>query len=281
MADGAFQNIFAPTYAVKARDPPPEGTMAAPFVITLTAVDFAQSISYSLGAQSMSQVRALQIDNSANGQDLTIYHGAARQRTVVPSNGGGFIPTTSGQGQYFLSTAVLVAPATDIVIGVTMFNYEIPPSLWGTQTVKVTGDFPVGGIIMWTGAGPTVPTGWGLCDGSSYPRADGSGLIASPDMRDRFTIGATGAYAPGTTGGSKKILQANFPLLNLPVTDPGHAHAISLASFAGPNGPGVQLFPLAGNFNTAATATGISVSTGGAGADFLQPYYAVAFIMKL
>lgn len=51
---------------------------------------------------------------------------------------------------------------------------------------------PQGGIIMWSGAVASVPAGWALCNGSN----------GTPDLRDRFVIGAGGTRAPGVTGGA-------------------------------------------------------------------------------
>ena len=52
------------------------------------------------------------------------------------------------------------------------------------------GFVPVGGIIMWSGA--TVPTGWGLCDGTQN----------TPDLRNRFIVGSGSSYANGDQGGA-------------------------------------------------------------------------------
>lgn len=77
--------------------------------------------------------------------------------------------------------------------------------------IQLNNLFPVGGIIMWSGATNAIPTGWALCDGSTVNRLDGSGTITTPDMRDRFVVGwrtasgtgasAITAIAPGVTGG--------------------------------------------------------------------------------
>ena len=48
---------------------------------------------------------------------------------------------------------------------------------------------PIGGIIMWYGAINTIPSGYALCDGTS----------GTPDLRDRFVIGAGDTYTPGDT----------------------------------------------------------------------------------
>lgn len=56
----------------------------------------------------------------------------------------------------------------------------------------VAGVIPIGGIIMWSGTIATIPVGWGLCNGDTY------GAITTPDLRNKFIIGAVvDAVAPG------------------------------------------------------------------------------------
>ena len=64
------------------------------------------------------------------------------------------------------------------------------------------GGVPTGAVILWSGALTAVPTGYGLCNGSTYARSDGSGNIIAPDLRDRFIVGAGNTYAVSATGGS-------------------------------------------------------------------------------
>lgn len=52
--------------------------------------------------------------------------------------------------------------------------------------------FPAGGIIMWSGEIGNIPEGWALCDGTN----------GTPDLRERFVLGAGGNYGPGQKGGS-------------------------------------------------------------------------------
>lgn len=54
------------------------------------------------------------------------------------------------------------------------------------------GFIPTGGIIIWSGASAAIPTGWLLCNGTS----------GTPDLRDRFVVGAGSSYAVGATGGA-------------------------------------------------------------------------------
>ena len=51
---------------------------------------------------------------------------------------------------------------------------------------------PSRGIIMWSGTAADIPTGWALCDGTG----------GTPDLTDRFILGAGKTYQPGATGGA-------------------------------------------------------------------------------
>lgn len=54
-----------------------------------------------------------------------------------------------------------------------------------------SNDIPSGIIAMWSGAINNIPSGWLLCNGSN----------GTPDLRDRFIVGAGNSYNVGTTGG--------------------------------------------------------------------------------
>jgi len=58
-------------------------------------------------------------------------------------------------------------------------------------TAASTNPIPAGGIIMWSGSIGAIPTGYYLCNGSN----------GTPDLRDRFVVGAGSTYAVGNTGG--------------------------------------------------------------------------------
>lgn len=59
-------------------------------------------------------------------------------------------------------------------------------------TAAATAAFPSGGIIMWSGSIASIPSGWYLCNGSN----------GTPDLRDRFVVGAGSSYTVDSTGGS-------------------------------------------------------------------------------
>jgi len=54
---------------------------------------------------------------------------------------------------------------------------------------------PSGAIIMWSGAVAAIPSGWQICDGSA----------GTPNLRDRFVVGAGSSYAVGATGGAAQV----------------------------------------------------------------------------
>jgi hypothetical protein len=56
--------------------------------------------------------------------------------------------------------------------------------------------FISGMIILWSGSVVSIPAGWLLCNGAS----------STPDLRDRFVVGAGSTYAVDATGGSAMLL---------------------------------------------------------------------------
>ena len=84
---------------------------------------------------------------------------------------------------------------------------------------------PPGAIIMWSGSINDIPVGWALCDGRN----------GTPDLRDRFIVGAGGAYNPGNTGGAESV---TLTVAQMPQHSHGassssagsHTHSISISS---------------------------------------------------
>jgi hypothetical protein len=146
--------------------------------------------------------------------------------------------------------------------------------------------FPSGGIIMWSGSIAAIPAGWVICDGAN----------STPDLRDRFVVGAGSSYAVAATGGSKDAIVVS------------HSHTSQSASLSG------SITGIAQSFGSSGTASGVFTKTtgnnvsetpiqndvnDGGGVTFngnhshtinsagssgtnanLPPYYALAYIMK-
>ena len=141
-------------------------------------------------------------------------------------------------------------------------------------TAFVRSIIPAGVILMWSGSVATVPSGWFLCDGNN----------STPDLRNRFVVGAGSTYSVGGTGGSTDAIVVSHTH-SASVSDPGHTHQ-ELYFDGGGGGHGLTGGP--NNYNasrqTGVGFTSISVgieTTGSAASNAnLPPYYALAYIMK-
>ena len=86
----------------------------------------------------------------------------------------------------------------------------------------VDTSIPIGGIIMWSGAGVTLPSNWKLCDGSTYNG------VTTPDLRGRFVLssgsgsGLTGR-STGQTGGQENVTLSESQM-------PYHSHNVSAST---------------------------------------------------
>lgn len=147
----------------------------------------------------------------------------------------------------------------------------------GTGNTPAWGNAFVAGMIMlWSGSSASIPSGWLLCNGSN----------STPDLRNRFVVGAGDTYAVGATGGSADaVVVSHTHTATSVVTDPGHAHSY--------NNPGGSTGSYSGGANsgpsastTGSATTGITVATTNASSGVsgtnanLPPYYALCYIMK-
>jgi hypothetical protein len=161
-------------------------------------------------------------------------------------------------------------------------------SAGGSNTPTWGNAFVAGMIMLWSGSSASIPSGWLLCDGTN----------STPDLRNRFVVGATSTYAVNATGGSADAIVVSHTHTTT-VTDPGHNHLTG-----NPDTTGGSYFGVAGasggnavnrdvligglaNSNTYVTntkTTGVTVSNsteGSSGTNAnLPPYYALCYIMR-
>lgn len=185
--------------------------------------------------------------------------------------GGAF--TCSGAA-VFSSTVALGASAT----ATTQSSGDNSTKVATTAYVAANG-IPSGGIIIWSGASNAIPSGWYLCNGANN----------TPDLRNRFIVGAGSTYAVGATGGSADaIVVSHNHSASSSVSDPGHNHQVRENTFLANSGSGFATGTQQQNrfVTSESNTTGISVSTtisstGSSGTNAnLPPYYALAYIMK-
>lgn len=109
---------------------------------------------------------------------------------------------------------------------------------------------PSGCIVIWSGSIASIPSGWYLCNGSN----------GTPDLRNKFIVGAGSTYAVGASGGNTT-----------------HTHTFTTNSHDHTSPAGIDLGSGAA-WNRTTDAKTDSGTTDSASS--LPPYYALAFIMK-
>ena len=182
----------------------------------------------------------------------------------------------------------------------------------------VDTSIPVGGIIMWSGTGVTLPSNWKLCDGTTY------GSITTPDLRGRFVlssgvrVGSTTNRITGATGGEETV---TLTVAQMPAhshggsttssnsTDNGsHTHSVTesqagsysiTGGLGGSSAGNYSYFSLGGNYYTSMTTASnnshsvtvnstnsehnhkIAEQGSGAAHENMPPFYVLAFIMRV
>ena len=162
-------------------------------------------------------------------------------------------------------------------VGSTIATYDNLYGILGTIPAA-SSTLPTGMILLWSGAIGSIPTGYYLCDGNN----------GTPDLRDRFLVGAGNTYSVNQTGGSADaIVVSHTHTATSVVTDPGHVHTyLHQNSAASAGGSGNLYYYSEGSANTSTATTGVTVATTNATAGTsgtgqnLPPYFALAYIMK-
>jgi hypothetical protein len=171
-----------------------------------------------------------------------------------------------------LGTTALVAG--DVISGAiiqvvydgTEFQLLNPPAL------------PSGVITMWSGSIASIPGGWYLCDGTN----------GTPNLRDRFIVGAGSTYAVNATGGSADAVVVSHSHTFTGDVLPTHSHTYPLANTSSWNVSlnNINMYTSNGSSGTtqavsAGTPSGTNSTTGVSGTNAnLPPYFALAYIMK-
>jgi len=81
----------------------------------------------------------------------------------------------------------------------------------------VNARMPSGFIGMWSGSIATIPTGWVLCDGTN----------STPNLVDRFIVGAGSTYAVSATGGSANAVVVSHSHGGSTSAEGSHSHTFS------------------------------------------------------
>ena len=188
------------------------------------------------------------------------------------------VDTASGNENIRVDTDLTYNPVTNTL--------NVPNISGNGSGLSGIESFVTGMIILWYGNTGNIPTGFVLCDGNNN----------TPDLRDRFVVGAGSAYSPNNTGGSSSVTlsESQLPSHNHSATstvnDPGHHHEY-IDQYVVINA-GYRPWPANNNdcqqrnIDTTNATTGITVSTtigntgSGTAIENRPPYYALCYIMK-
>lgn len=199
----------------------------------------------------------------ADGQQHPFFSHRVAKATATPTS-------TSKRQSDFTRATPLVALASKVLLEqkenalqqqITQINAILNGAMGNINDLSALV-VPTGLIAMWSGRADAPPAGWALCNGENN----------TPDLRDRFIVGAGNEYYVGLKGGYKEVKLTVSQL-------PEHSHylPVSIAhwgrSFKGENG---EPKTVCAGSHTTTLKTGSNLAH-----ENRPPYYALAFIMKL
>lgn len=202
----------------------------------------------------------------------------------VPSGG-------TGQSSYAVGD-ILYASAPTVLTKLPVGANGTVLTVVGGVPAWTAGGIPPGCILMWSGTIASIPAGWALCDGT----------LGTPNLLDRFIVGAGLSYPASTTGGFADAALVAHTHTFSTTTDFAGNHVHSNGQPFGDRVLGPQMNGLlqsqsceegAGNPNwlcermqaAGQHSHGVNGTTASAGivatGRNLPPYWALAYIMKL
>ena len=219
--------------------------------------------------ETMAQVKDL-VDGSS-GDSLT-NSGTLTSSGTLAVTGNFTVDGSSGTSGQFLTSVGSGATPT-----------------WTTLTAFVSGM-----IMLWSGSEASIPSGWVLCDGTN----------STPNLQDRFVVGAGNTYAVDATGGSNSADHTHTTGEHtLTINEiPAHEHYVQrgatgssatwLEGYSFNSGGQIPVDEKyastysnaeANRANSSSTGGGASHNHGNTGTtaiDNRPPYYALCYIMK-
>lgn len=206
-------------------------------------------------------------------------HGINTQRGSV--NGLNIVGNVSSSGYVSIGTI----PEEENAGDVTVIGVDTVGKIHKSKAAAV----PIGGIIMWSGAINSLPSGFYLCNGEN----------GTPNLVNRFIVGAGDSYAVDAAGGNSEITLASGQIPEMTTSDPSPSltGAVTKVSetfndsgtvsgifsketgFSEGNTPKTVDQSFTGKLSIDATHTHTVGNSSPSTVDIRPPYYALAFIM--
>lgn len=209
--------------------------------------------------------------------------------TNTPNYGSGdalYVNGNVGIATSNLTATLTVNGSANVSSVLTAGPTTISGNLSVSGAISGNGTIPVGGIIMWSGSISSIPAGWALCNGAN----------GTPNLQDRFVVGAGNSYGVGSTGGSYPV---TLSVNQLPVFSVSYKDSYYVEAYADPTPPAGYTTGsdqvssssggrVSGSGNTDTDNQYIwwrqmtsNPVGGGQSFDNRPPYYALAFIMRV
>lgn len=126
---------------------------------------------------------------------------------------------------------------------------------------------PSGVIVMWSGSISSIPESWVLCDGSN----------GTPDLRNRFIVGAGSDYSVGATGGEASH---TLTIEEMPRHNHNQGEFDTILRYTGRDTAGSADNTNANREPDIITSGTLQAAGEGRPHENRPPYYALAYIMK-
>lgn len=148
------------------------------------------------------------------------------------------------------------------------YTLQLPLSSQGSGS-----SVPSGTILLWSGSIDSIPSGYHLCDGTN----------STPDLRNKFILGAGNTYAVATTGGetTHKLTIEEMPSHNHSLIEGINVRVVNGYAFSNGCSFGQSSDTAGPKLDTIANAISIGYTGGNQPHNIMPPYYALAYIMKL
>lgn len=216
------------------------------------------AISYSL---------ALSVSGDGIGQAQRTYSLAGGAVNITPN------VFTEIDVSSILPTDIPLSPGDYVSLYFNTTANAASANILGLRFIYSGPGIPRGAIMMWSGS--TLLSGWALCDGQN----------GTPDLRDRFILGAGSIYPLGQVGGEAAHTLTEAEMPSHTHTDKGHKHKVDAHTSSITTADGDHHRLVAGDRdNSVETEDGfadLQSAGGGQAHNNMPPYYALCFIMKL
>lgn len=261
-------------------------TWSLPEANTITGLTYIKDTDNKLQATMEDLQDFVNGEGTHDGQGLAydfLDKQSTQTATGVKTFSNGIISNVTGNVSGNAGTATRLATTRNIslvgdVTGTVSFD--------GSANVSMTTEYntppvPAGVIVMWSGSIASIPSGWYLCDGTN----------GTPNLTDRFIVGAGSTYSVNVTGGSKDavVVSHSHTVSGTTTTDGSHTHKFNTYNHyngqVGAAGGHSTNYGLRGTTTSAGshnhTVSGTTNTVGESGTDKnLPPYLALAYIMK-